>query len=114
MELHRYYLVMLRRREDGPSFTDADLDDLQRQHLAYLFGLLHRGVLALNGPVLDGVYPDLRGLSFYATATPEEAIDLAQADPMVRAGRLRADLMTFMTRPGHIVKEGTAVTIEDD
>ena len=105
---------MLRRSEDSPNFTDEELDDLQRHHLAYLFGLQDRGVLALNGPVLEAVYPDLRGLSFYATATPEEALDLASADPMVRAGRLRADLMTFMTRPGHIVQPGTPVTIEED
>jgi uncharacterized protein len=114
MELHRYHLVMLRRRADSPEFTDAELDELQRQHLAYLFGLQDRGVLALNGPVIDGVYPDLRDLSFYATATIEEALELAGADPMVRAGRLRADPMIFYTRPGHIVRAGTPVTIEDD
>jgi hypothetical protein len=45
MELHRYHLVMLRRRADGPSFTDAELDELQRGHLAYLIGLQDRGSL---------------------------------------------------------------------
>jgi hypothetical protein len=59
--------------------------------------------------VLDGGYPDLRGLSFCATATPEEAIELATADPMVRAGRLSADVMIFMTPPGHLVKAGARI-----
>jgi uncharacterized protein YciI len=114
VELHRYHLVMLRRRADSPPFTEAELDELQRQHLAYLFQLQDRGVLALNGPVLDGVYPDLRGLSFYATETPEEAAALAAADPMVRAGRLRADVMGFLTRPGHLTSPGVSVSVDVD
>lgn len=118
MELDKYFLVMLRRSSDGPEFTDDELDALQARHLAYLGDLLARGILALNGPVLpsddtEHPYPQLRGLSFYATASAAEARAFAAADPMVQAGRLSFDLIDFLTRPGKLIESGLRITLED-
>ena len=77
-----------------------------------LDGLAARGLLALNGPLLNQPDPTMRGLSFYCTETAHEALRLAEADPMVRAGRLRVELMQFWTKPGSIAVAGSPVTTQ--
>ena len=113
MELEQFFLVILRRPATPPDLVDTDLDALQQAHLDYLMGLRDKGVLALNGPLRDQPDQTMRGLSFYRTATAAEARRHAVADPMVRAGWLTFDLMTFLTRPGELVRPGLAVTLED-
>ena len=112
MELEEYHLVLLRRQDNPPPFTDDQLDDLQADHLAYLDRLAARGLLALNGPLVNQPDPTMRGLSFYCTETPHEALKLAESDPMVRAGRLTVELMQFWTRPGSIAMPGSPMTIQ--
>jgi hypothetical protein len=53
----------------------------------------------------------MRGLSFYCTKAAEEAMMLTEADPLVRAGRLRAELMQFWTKPGSIAVPGRRMTV---
>lgn len=112
MELDEYHLMILRRPDKSPVFTEAALDELMISHLAYLDGLIERGVLALNGPVVNQPDVTMRGLSFYRTRTAQEAVALAEADPMVKAGRLRVDLMQFRTRPGSIAAPGNRITVD--
>ena len=112
MELEEYHLVLLRRPDNPPPFTDDQLDDLQADHLAYLDRLATRGLLALNGPLVNQPDPTMRGLSFYCTETAHEALKLAESDPMVRAGRLTVELMQFWTRPGSIAMPGSPMTIQ--
>ena len=112
MELEQYHLVLLRRPDDASPFSDAELDDLQARHLAYLDRLAARGLLALNGPLVNQPDPTMRGLSFYCTETAHEALKLAQADPMVRAGRLHVELMQFWARPGSIAVPGSPMTVQ--
>lgn len=111
MELEEYHLVLLRRPDNPPAFSEAELDALQARHLAYLDTLAERGLLALNGPLVNQPDATMRGLSFYCTQTAHEALRLAEKDPMVRAGRLRVELMQFWTRPGSIAIPGTEMTI---
>jgi uncharacterized protein len=111
MELEEYHLVLLRRPDNSPELTEAELDELQSRHLAYLDTLADRGLLALNGPVRNQPDATMRGLSFYCTETAHEALRLAEKDPMVRAGRLRVELMQFWAKPGSIAVPGTAMTI---
>ena len=111
MELERFFLVILRRPEAPPALPQDEVDALQQAHLAYLMGLREQGVLALNGPVRDQPDPAMRGLSFYRTETADEARAFAEADPMVRAGWLTFELMTFMSRPGEVVRPGHPITI---
>jgi len=112
MELEEYHLVLLRRPESPPAFTKAQLDDLQAGHLAYLDKLGSRGLLALNGPLVNQPDVTMRGLSFYCTKTAQEAVELAEEDPMVRAGRLRVELMQFWTKPGSIAVPGSPMTVD--
>ena len=112
MELEEYHLVVLRRPENPPVFTEARLDELQASHLAYLNSLVERGLLALNGPLVNQPDETMRGLSFFRTETAQQAVELAEADPMVKAGRLRVDVMQFWTRPGSIVMPGNHITAD--
>jgi uncharacterized protein YciI len=112
MELEEYHLVLLRRPDNPAAFSEAKLDELQARHLAYLETLADRGLLALNGPLLNQPDVTMRGLSFYCTETAHEALRLAERDPMVRAGRLRVELMQFWARPGSIAVPGTAMTVQ--
>ena len=92
-----FWLLLLKRgpRRDQPR---DELEQLQAAHLRHLFTLRERGQLTLYGPV-DGAGA-LRGIGVLTVATREEAEALLADDPMVRAGRLRADVRPWFTMPG--------------
>ena len=113
MELERFFLVILKRPEVRPDLPEEEVDRLQQAHLDYLMGLRDKGVLALNGPLQNQPDETLRGLSFYRTETAEEARAYAEADPMVVAGWFVFDQMTFLSRPGEIVRSGHVITLGD-
>ena len=89
-----FTVVMLRRPPDPPKMSDAELDALQAQHLAYRAELRGRGVLVVNGPLLEQSDTSLRGLSVFACDL-DEAARLSGADPSVQAGRLAYELMEW-------------------
>jgi hypothetical protein len=70
------------------------------------------GLSALNGPLVNQPDVTMRGLSFYCTETAHEAVRLAEGDPMVRAGRLRVELMQFWAKPGSIAVPGSPRTVQ--
>lgn len=89
-------IVFLVRPPNAPSLTDAELDTLQEEHLAYLRDLQRRGVILANGPLAEQTDERLRGISIYAVPLTE-ALELANADPMVRAGWLAIDAARWWT-----------------
>jgi uncharacterized protein YciI len=109
MELESFELVFLTRPDDAPSFDDATLDRLQREHLDFYDRLRADGIVATNGPILDPPSPDLRGLAFFNTGSLESTRQLASTDPSVVAGRLAVSVMTWWCRPGTMVIRGTPV-----
>ena len=92
-------VVFLLRPADAPAFTEEELDRLQAEHLAYLRDLMRGGALVANGPLVDQTDERLRGVSIYALPI-EEALTLARADPMVRAGRLAVEAARWLTPSG--------------
>jgi len=96
-EFDRYTLVFLRRADDAPSFTDAEVEDLQARHLAFLDEMVAAGRMVVAGPIEDEDDPSLRGICVYACDL-EEAGRWAAADPWVLAGRLRPDAVTWWTK----------------
>jgi uncharacterized protein YciI len=111
VNLEAFELVMLRRPAAVPEYPDAELDRIQREHLAYHARLRESGHVVTNGPV-DG-QPDqsLRGLAFYRTGSVEQSRQLAEADPAVLAGRLTVEIMTWLCPPGTMSRPGRAVTL---
>ena len=80
-------VIFLVRPAEAPEMSEEALDRLQVEHLTYLRGLQRRGALIANGPLAEQTDQRMRGISVYAVPLAE-ALELANADPMVRAGRL--------------------------
>lgn len=99
--MQKYFIVFLKQ---GPNRDQSpeEAEKIQSGHLAYLGNLYKKGVLNLNGPVGDG--GDIAGISVYSTATLEEAVKLAEADPAVKAGRLVVEAHPWWLAKGSSVK----------
>jgi uncharacterized protein YciI len=113
MDLEAFELVMLRRPASAPDYPDAELERIQREHLAFHEGLRAAGHVVTNGPVNGQPDPSLRGLTFYRTGSLERSRQLAENDPAVRAGRLVVEIMTWYCRPGTMIRSGRPVTLPD-
>jgi uncharacterized protein YciI len=101
IELEPLTLVLLRRPADAPDLPEAELDELQARHLAHLDALERSGALLVAGPFDDQPDERLRGLCLFAPPV-EETRALVEADPAIRAGRMVADVFTWLVRPGQI------------
>ena len=112
MDLEAFELVFLRRPASAPDYPEAELDRIQREHLAYHARLRESGQVVTNGPVVGPPDPSLRGLTFYRTGSLEEARRLAEDDPAVRAGRLAVEIMTWYCPPATMSRPGRAVTMD--
>ena len=98
-EFEEHTVVLLIRSPDAPELTEDELDRLQAQHLTYLRDLKRRGALIANGPLAEQTDVRFRGVSIYGVGL-DEALELARADPMVRAGRLMIEGARWMTQRG--------------
>ena len=96
-----YTLVLLRRPPDAPEMSDAELDALQAQHLAYRADLRREGVLVANGPLGEQSDERMRGLSIFACDI-NEAKRLSDGDPSVQAGPLAYDVMEWWVAAGSL------------
>jgi uncharacterized protein YciI len=106
MGFDRHTLVLLRRAEDAPDLPEAELDELQAAHLAHLTAMREQGLMAVAGP-FDGQSDEtLRGLCVY-TVPSEEARELAEQDPSVRAGRMAVEVLTWYAPAGEVRFAGT-------
>jgi uncharacterized protein len=110
MDLEAFELVLLRRPASPSDYPDEELDRIQREHLAYYAGLRAAGQVVTNGPVVEQPDPSLRGLGFYRTGSLDQARQLAEDDPAVRAGRLAVEIMTWYCPPGTMSQPGRSVT----
>ena len=73
---------------------------LQQEHLIYMSNQHEQGKLVLAGPFAEE--SNRRGIVVYRVATPEEAQQRANADPMVKAGRLAVELHPWQLPVGAI------------
>jgi uncharacterized protein YciI len=94
-------IIFLVRPPDAPDFTEGELDRLQVEHLTHLRDLARRGLLIANGPLVDQTNAAFRGISIYRVPLAE-AVALANADPMVRAGRLAIEGARWWTAEGDV------------
>ena len=94
-------VVYLRRGTTPPDRDEEASTALHHAHLAYLADLGRRGIIAANGPLLDQSDETMRGMSVY-TVDADEARQLAEQDPAVRAGRFRVDVARWAVAAGRI------------
>ena len=110
--LETFQVVLLRRPVDAPTLDDETLDRLQGEHLAFLADLRADGRAVTSGPFLDQEDVRMRGMVIYRVASVEVARDIAMTDPLVVAGRLEVEAMTFLAPPGTLLPAGLPVTFE--
>jgi uncharacterized protein len=100
MELERYTFVLLRRGPRAFDYSEQELEELQRGHLAFLDDMRRQGHLILSGP-FDGQEDETkRGFSVYRTDVEETARLIDEGDPSVRAGRMSVEIMSWLTPKG--------------
>jgi uncharacterized protein YciI len=93
----RYTLRIYRR---GPK-RDQDEETSRRiqvGHLKHIFALKERGVLLVNGPLVDD--DDIRGIGIFDIEDIEEVRRIDSQDPAVVAGRLTVEVHPWFGQPG--------------
>jgi uncharacterized protein YciI len=101
-EMESFQLVLLMRPADRKEIPEAEAEEIQRQHLAHLGRMHDSGKMVIAGPFGAQRDPSFRGACLYRVATPEEARALAEADPAVKAGRLRVEVITWYVGKGYM------------
>jgi uncharacterized protein len=94
-EFDSYQLVLLIRGESPPELDEASSDELQSQHLGYFAKMRASGFMMVAGPIVGD--DAVAGVSIYTAGSVEEARELAEDDPAVRAGRYRIEVMPWLT-----------------
>ena len=105
MEFDTYSLVLLCRGPRAHEYGEEELTRLQAQHLAHLDAMRERGALLVAGPFRDQEDETFRGVCVYRTGLAETR-ELAWADPSVQAGRMRAEVVTWLTERGALSSSG--------
>jgi uncharacterized protein YciI len=99
VELDAYTFVLLRRGPRAADYSDEELEEIQRGHLAFLDEMREQGNLLLSGPFRDQEDETKRGFCVYRTGL-EETRRLTERDPAIEAGRMTVEVMTWLTRKG--------------
>ena len=98
LKLDTYYLGFLRK---GPKWSGGDTpeqQELMKAHLANIGRLNSLGKLVIAGPMGDN--GDIRGIFVFKTASIDEALQLSNTDPAVKAGHLVVDLHAWLVPSG--------------
>ena len=102
MQFDQFTIGLLILRPDAPKLNEQAADALQDAHMEHLAKLHEAGYLLAAGPLLGGPERDLRGLNIFRVG-PEQARELSEQDPAVRAGRFSVKILPWMV-PGGAVK----------
>ena len=95
--MQQYFIAFLKR---GPnrSQNEEEANKLQTAHLAHLGKMYELGYADISGPFGDD--GDIRGITIYNVPTLKIADSLANADPMVKAGRLVIEMHPWWAAKG--------------
>ncbi|APQ17188.1 YciI family protein [Maribacter hydrothermalis] len=95
--MQEYFIAFLK---SGPNRNQpkAEADSLQKLHMAHLGKMYKLGYADISGPFGDD--GEIRGITIYNTPTMYMADSLANADPMVKAGRLVIEIHPWWAAKG--------------
>jgi uncharacterized protein len=99
VELETYTFVLLRRGPRAGEYSESELAEIQRGHLAFLDRMRDEGHLLLAGPFQDQQDETKRGFCVYRSGL-DETRRLTEGDPSVQAGRMSVEAMTWLTKKG--------------
>ena len=92
------YILVIKKTGPNRDQSEKEAEEIQEDHQKYLFTLKEKGILLINGPVLDD--PGIKGIGIYNSADKKEVMELALQDPAVKAGRLVAEVYEWFSIPG--------------
>ncbi len=102
-EFEKFQLVLLLRPADRKELPKPEAEAIQQQHLAHLTKMAESGKMVIAGPFGDQHDQALRGACLYRVGSVEEARALAEADPAVKAGRLKVEVVTWYVGKGYMI-----------
>lgn len=107
----QYFMVLLKRLASAPQISKEAADKLQEEHMANIHKMHDEHKLVIAGPFWeDGV---LRGIYVLKASSKQEALDWANSDPTIKAGRLAAEVHgPWAIRPAGIHETTTPNTLE--
>jgi uncharacterized protein len=94
--LEKYSLLLVHQGDKWDPKSPV-LQDVVKQHLPYLMGLMQQGQLALAGPFRDD--GELKGIFIYSVPM-DEAMKLEAEDPMVKNGFFKIEGHPWATAKG--------------
>ncbi|MCT4628503.1 YciI family protein [Winogradskyella sp.] len=95
--MQQYFIAFLK---SGPirNQNEEESNRLQSEHLAHLGKMYELGYADISGPFGDD--GEIRGITIYNVPTLKMADSLANADPMVKAGRLVIEIHPWWAAKG--------------
>lgn len=95
--MQQYFMAFLKT---GPvrNQNEEEAQALQAEHLAHLGKMYDLGYADISGPFGDN--GDIRGITIYNVPDLKMADSLANADPMVKAGRLTIEIHPWWAAKG--------------
>lgn len=100
-EMKQYFMVLLKKGANR-SQDSATAAGIQKAHLENIGKLAKEGKLIVAGPFLDD--GELRGIFILDVPDQEQAEELVNTDPAIKAGRLTYDIHPWMTAKGSCFK----------
>lgn len=98
LDLETMWFGFLRRPDDAPTKTEAELQEIQDGHMANINAMAKSGDLVLAGPIQDK--GDFRGVFIFRTKDRKKIEELVARDPAISSGRLKLELFQWMTTKG--------------
>lgn len=101
-EMERFQLVLLVRAPTWRKLPDEEARALQAAHIGHLTRMGEAGKAVVCGPFGDQRDDGLRGACIYDVKDAAEARALAEEDPVVKAGQLRIEAVTWWVGKGYM------------
>lgn len=101
-EFETLQLVLLVRAPTWRALPDAEAEALQAAHIGHLEKMGKAGKAVVCGPFGDQKDVTLRGACIYRVGSAAEARALAEDDPVVKAGQLRIEAVTWYVGKGYM------------
>lgn len=96
------YFVAFLKEGDTQLQNEEESKRLQEAHLSHLKKMYDLGYADISGPFGD--VGDITGITIYSVPTLEMADSLANADPMVKAGRLKIEVHPWWAPKGYSLR----------
>ncbi|RIA11020.1 uncharacterized protein YciI [Flavobacteriaceae bacterium MAR_2010_72] len=100
--LMQQYFIAFLKRGTVRNQNEEEAARLQKEHLAHLGRMYELGYADISGPFGDD--GEIRGITIYNVPTLKMADSLANADPMVKSGRLVIEIHPWWAAKGFALR----------